>query len=123
MYFWPEKSKKIKDDIEVDSLCGAFLIFRKIFQNQFNLFDENYFLYLEDLDFCLKLRRQNQKVIFSPNSKIYHKGGVSSRNIYNITQKYWYNSRKYFFKKHLKKIEALVLNIIFSIEELIFKIL
>ncbi|HPT65984.1 MAG TPA: glycosyltransferase family 2 protein [Candidatus Woesebacteria bacterium] len=121
--FWPEKSKKIMKPINVYGVCGAYLIFKKYDKKgNINYFNEDYFLYLEDLDFCLKMRKKGYKVIFDPRSEILHLGGASSQNIYNMALNHWYKSRKIFFKKHLNKLEGIILNIIFTIEELFLKI-
>lgn len=116
--FWIEKNNKhINSASEVDSLCGAFILFRKHSNHRLNLFDENFFLYLEDLDFCLTLRNQGMKVVFDPISSVKHIGGGSSDSVYHSSLKHWYASRKYFFCKHLKNPQGIILKIIFSIEE------
>lgn len=116
--FWVESSTKIIKPTEVDALCGAFLIFRKFDkQEKINLLDERYFLYLEDLDFCLTMKNKNYKIILDPHSKIKHISGASSNSKYNIVLKHWYKSRRYFFKKYFSSIEYIILSIIFSIEE------
>ena len=40
--------------------------------------DEDYFFYGEDLDFCYKLKEKGWKVYFVPSTKILHYKGVSS---------------------------------------------
>lgn len=120
--FWPEKNQKMTKPTEVSGICGAYLIFRKYDKkNNINYFNEDYFLYLEDLDFCLKMKSKGFKVIFDPKSEIFHIGGASTNNKYNMALNYWYKSRKIFFKKHLNKVEGIILNIIFTIEEIILK--
>ena len=118
--FWIE-NKITKKTTNVFGLCGAYIIFRKHINGELNTFDENYFLYLEDLDFCIKLRKLGYKVMFDPTSKIEHIGGASSNSKYNIKLKYWYKSRKYLFIKHLGPIKGIILAIIFSIEEILLK--
>lgn len=115
--FWIEKNKIISKPIEVSSLCGAFLIFRKKIKNELNLFNEKYFLYLEDTDFGIKIRNQGYKVIFDPNSQVVHIGGVSSNNKYKTDLKSWYKSREIFFKKHLNIFASIILISIFKIEK------
>ena len=120
--FWIEKNTKIKKPIEVSSICGAYMIFRRINKNELNLFNEDYFMYMEDVDFGIKNNKNGLKVVFDPNSSITHIGGVSSPNKYRTSLNYWYKSRKIFFKKHLPTIQAIILNIFFIIEESILKI-
>ncbi len=120
--FWLEKQQKITRPIEVTSLCGAYLIIRKKIKNQLNLFDERYFLYLEDVDFGLSINKNGYKVIFDPNSHIIHIGGASTKNKYKTDLKKWYQSRKLFFKKHLPPIQSIIITLIFSIEEKILSL-
>lgn len=115
--FWIEKKQIINKPIEVSSLCGAFLILRQKLNNKFNLFNEKYFLYFEDIDFGIKINRLGYKVIFDPNSQIVHIGGHSSKNKYKTDLKHWYESREIFFKKLLKPIPSIILLLIFKIEK------
>ena len=120
--FWIEQNIKITKPIEVSSICGAYMIFRRMNKNKLNLFNEDYFMYMEDVDFGIKNNKNGFKVIFDPNSSITHIGGVSSPNKYRTSLKYWYKSRRIFFKKHLPKIQAIILNTIFIIEESILRV-
>lgn len=119
--FWVEKDRIIKKPIQVTSLCGAYMIIRKKVNNKFNLFNEKYFLYLEDTDLGININQNGYKVIFDPKSYIKHIGGASTKNKYKIDLNNWYKSRKIFFKKHLNTFEGIILNIIFYIEEKILK--
>jgi len=73
----PEKNKKVVDcdeEIrEVTFLTGcAMLIKREVFQ-RIGFFDENFFLYEEDLDFCLRARREGFSLLYVPSAKVWHK--------------------------------------------------
>jgi GT2 family glycosyltransferase len=120
--FWLEKKIKTNEPIEVSSLCGAFLIIRRKIHNHLNLLDEAYFLYLEDVDFGIKVNNEGYKVIFDPNSQIVHIGGFSSKNKYKTDLKHWYESREIFFKKHLNIFAAIILIVIFKLEKNILHI-
>lgn len=120
--FWPEKHKIISSPIETESICGAFMIFRKIIKKHKIKFDENYFLYLEDLDFGTEIKNNGLKVIFDPNSRIIHKGGASSNSRYNIELKHWYHSRNYYFTKHLNGYQAVIIKMIFKLDFILLKI-
>jgi hypothetical protein len=117
--FWIEKNKIINKPIEVSSLCGAYLIFRKKLKNKLNLFNEKYFLYLEDIDFGIKVNKLGYKVVFDPNSQVVHIGGFSSKNKYKTDLKHWYESREIFFKEHLNFFESIILISIFRLEKTI----
>jgi len=75
------------------------------FQNK-KYFDENFFMYLENDDFCKRLSQYNQNIFIIPKSKIKHLGAKAvsdeyahevelSRNWHWIWSKFYYN-KKYF---------------------------
>lgn len=119
--FWVETSI-INKPMQVESLCGAYMIIRKKINNNLNLFDERFFLYLEDIDFGNKINLLGYKVIFDPKSEITHIGGKSSKSKYNIVLPKWYISRNEYFKKHLNIVQSTILTTIFNIEEELLKI-
>jgi GT2 family glycosyltransferase len=121
-YFWIETIKNNKRPFPVESLCGAYIIFRKKLNGKLNLFDEDYFMYLEDMAFGNQINSLGYKVIFDPRSEVTHIGGASTNSKYRTVLPYWYNSRKIYFNKHLPKIQSTILICIFSIEEIILKI-
>lgn len=118
--FWIKTTQK--KPIEVESVCGAYIIFRKKINNKLNLFNEKYFMYLEDIDFGNKINSLGYKVIYDPNSEITHIGGSSNNSKYKTILKYWYKSRKIYFKDNSSPLEFFFINTLFSIEELLLKI-
>ena len=89
---------------EVDTIDGySMLINKNKFNNSF--FDENFFLYLENDDFCLRARKNNQKIYIIKNSLIDHLGASSSNikdtNEFDYLRNWhWMWSKFYFNKKH-----------------------
>jgi len=63
---------------EIDAGCGAFLMVRQEAGSQVNWFDEDYFWYGEDLDFCYRLKENGWKIMFVPTTKITHWKGAAS---------------------------------------------
>ncbi|MBC5992115.1 glycosyltransferase family 2 protein [Pontibacter cellulosilyticus] len=57
--------------IEVPFLLGCFMLFRTSAINEVGMFDERYFVYLEDLDICRRFTTK-YKVIYYGQAKIYH---------------------------------------------------
>ena len=75
------KNKKKKDNdpdfLNVDSVDGyAMLINKKKFSDNI-YFDENFFLYLENDDLCLRKKKENNKIYVAKKAKIHHLGGKS----------------------------------------------
>jgi N-acetylglucosaminyl-diphospho-decaprenol L-rhamnosyltransferase len=73
--------------------------------NDFNFFDENIFLYLENDDICKRIIENNESIYVVPTSKIHHLGGkaVDPKFDYEIElcrNWHWMWSKFYFNKKH-----------------------
>ncbi len=81
--------------------------------NNFNFFDENIFLYLENDDFCKRLKLNNENIYIVPKSKIHHFGGEAVDPKYQIEIElsrnwHWMWSKFYFNKKHYGYFKALI---------------
>lgn len=61
----------------IDALAGAFMIVRKEAGEQVSWWDEDYFFYGEDLDFCYMLKQKGWKVYYVPQAVTLHYKGVS----------------------------------------------
>jgi len=70
---------------EVDWALGAcFLVRKKCLENKI-IFDERYFLYFEDVDFCLHLWKRGWKVVYYPDAEVIHNYKRESANkIFNF---------------------------------------
>ncbi len=84
---------------EVDFPIGAFLLVRTEDARRLQGFDENFFLYFEETDFIYRLRSAG-KILYFPNTKIIHLGGVSTQSHSVITSPYFFFSWGYFLSKH-----------------------
>lgn len=63
---------------EIRACAGAFMIVRYEAGEEIGWWDEDYFFYGEDLDFCLELAKKNWKIFYVPNASILHYKGISS---------------------------------------------
>jgi GT2 family glycosyltransferase len=59
---------------DADWVCGSFLLMRREAIEQVGLLDERYFIYDEDIDWCLQARRAGWKVRFWPGASMVHLG-------------------------------------------------
>jgi GT2 family glycosyltransferase len=66
---------------EVDWAPGAFSIVRRSVLEQVGYFDERFFLYYEEVDFCRRIRAAGYTVWYWPDVVVVHLGGESSRTI------------------------------------------
>ncbi|MFO0954446.1 MAG: glycosyltransferase family 2 protein [Isosphaeraceae bacterium] len=87
----------------VDWVAGASLMVRRAVFEAVGLLDETYFMYFEEVDFCLKARRAGWKCWYAPASRVVHLVGQSSgvTDPKTLAQKrrpaYWVHARRHFF--------------------------
>ncbi len=111
------KNKNIKNinfskPFLVDSVDGYSMLLNK---NKFNneYFDENFFLYLENDDLCMRVEKNKGSIFIIPDSIINHKGGMAV-NLKHKTEIelsrnwHWMWSKFYFNKKHYGFLNALL---------------
>lgn len=110
---------------EVDAITGAFFLTRMSILKKLDFFDEDYFLYGEDLDLCYRIKQLGFKIMYIPGVKILHNKGVSSGikkhsqalSSADIATKKrsldsFYQTMKIFYKKHYEKKYPTVLNLL-----------
>lgn len=74
-----EVDKGQYDEVEeTDFATGNCMFIRSKAIKESGLFDENYFMYLEDVDFCVRMKKSGWKVIYSPKAMMWHKVAQSS---------------------------------------------
>ncbi len=90
----------------VDALMGAIFITRKNIFQEIGGFDENFFLYYEEIDFFKRLWNKGCKVVFINTCYVIHIGGVSTKKNFSNEEILLENlkSAKYYFFKHYGKI-------------------
>ena len=96
--------------ILVDSISGgAFFVQRDVFQN-LNGYHPNLF-WMEDIDFCTKVRKLENKIIYYPETKIIHYGGKSAEKDLHIAISNQLLSKIKYFKLHHSGIETIILTV------------
>ena len=65
----------------VDAVNGAFMLIRRSALDQVGLFDEGYWMYMEDLDLCYRFKQRGWVVWYEPSATVIHvKAGTSGRH-------------------------------------------
>lgn len=67
-----------KTSHEIDSVSGAFFFVRRKAAEEVSWWDEDYFWYGDELDFCYRLKEKKWKIFFLPQVKVLHYRGVAS---------------------------------------------
>jgi N-acetylglucosaminyl-diphospho-decaprenol L-rhamnosyltransferase len=91
---------------KTDWLAGASMMIRREVFEAVGLMDEEYFMYYEEVDFCLQARKAGWYCWYVPQSRVVHFVGQSSgvtntKIIPKRRPQYWFDSRRrYFLKNH-----------------------
>lgn len=77
--FYLHKQPLPAHPIEVEAISGACMLVKHEAIKEVGLWDENYFLHCEDLDWCMRFRQRGWKILFVPEARIYHVSGACSK--------------------------------------------
>lgn len=86
---------------EVDAVSGSFMMIRKEVYQKTNGFDEQFFMYGEDLDICYRVQQKGYKVFYVHSTQIIHYKGESTKRSNLDETKLFYDAMHLFVKKHL----------------------
>ncbi|MCI0476876.1 MAG: glycosyltransferase family 2 protein [Anaerolineales bacterium] len=96
---------------EVDSVVGAFMLLRTETLRQAGLLDEIYFMYGEDLDLALRIKKRGWKVYYNPAVQVVHYKREASRHSERASYEFW-RAGYVFYKKHYADKTALPLRVL-----------
>ena len=113
---------------EIDALAGAFMLVRREAGEDVKWWDEDYFFYGEDIDFCYELKQKGWKIYYVPTVFVTHYKGVSggiksvSKEITTASietkkraTKWRFNAMRIFYNKHYKEKYPWIVNMLVSI--------
>lgn len=108
----------------VDQVIGAFFFISKKNFNKAKMFDEQFFVYYEELDFCFNLfKKFKLKNFFFSEMEIIHIGEGTTKNIKEKRLFYSWSSRIKFFKKNNLRLDYIIIKIITLIIEPFIRII
>jgi hypothetical protein len=90
----------VANERDVEWVSGACLLVRRDAAIAAGLFDERYFLYEEDVDFCAALRAHGGRLLFTPHAEVTHLRGRSS-SASGAALAHYDRSHVAFYEKHL----------------------
>ncbi len=105
--------ENVKELLEVKNVKGFAMFLNMVQFKKIGFFDENFFIYFEEIDLCKRLIEVNKKIYIDTNIKISHAGGTSHDESINYEMEksrnwHWMWSSFYFHKKHYGYIFALI---------------
>ncbi len=90
---------------EIDSPSGAFYLIQKTIVDRLNGFDEDFFMYGEDIDLSFRIKKLGYKIVYYPYYQVIHKKyvsglGNSNKKLQQVIKKHFYQAMKIFYQKH-----------------------
>lgn len=89
-----------------DFATGACMLAKKEVFEKIGTFDEKYFLYLEDMDFCVRAKNAGMKITFFPEAVIWHKNAASSGGSGSKLQDYYITRNRLLFAFKFAKLKT-----------------
>lgn len=88
---------------QVDWVSGAAMLIKKECLKDIGGFDEDFFMYCEDVDICQRAKERGWKVYYYPDLKIAHSIGASTRKEQARAVIWHHQSIWFYYKKHFKR--------------------
>jgi GT2 family glycosyltransferase len=85
-------------DVDIRIGSGCFMLLRGVDFKEVGGFDDRYFMYFEDYDLCIEMKKRNKRIVYTPFSKAVHyyeRGAHKNPQLFKIFMKSMY---KYFNK-------------------------
>ena len=106
----------VKEINEVSGVSGSCMLVDQELINDIGYFDERFFAYQEDSDYCLRAINSGWKVYYNPNSMVIHKGGHGGSNSVPFRAIFeWHRSYILYYFKHFSKDYGIVFNSLYFV--------
>jgi GT2 family glycosyltransferase len=106
---YPGKERYYPRPIDVDSIVGACLIVRRQAIEEVGYLDEGYFFFMEETDWCLRMKEKGWRVSFVPDARILHLQGFSVARAKTEARIEYYRSRYRLFATWRGRTETILL--------------
>jgi hypothetical protein len=116
-FYYLDTKNRESETKEVNVVTGGYMLISSETIAKIGLLDEKYFMYLEDVDYCLRANKEGLKIVHCADSRIIHYSGGSSRNKDRIRHSSWMLSRKYYYLKHFSILGNLIIQPIFLLDD------
>jgi GT2 family glycosyltransferase len=119
---YEKDSEKYNVKKEVGAVCGAAMLVRKDVFLRIGGFDEDFFAYFEDVDFCWRAWIFGYKVLYVPTSVVYHKLGGSFGSLSRETAFLCERNRLFTILKNFERLnllKALLLSVPYNLAKII----
>ena len=84
---------------DIDFATGCCMLIPKNIVNEIGLMPEEYFLYFEDTDYCVKIKKAGYQIIYEPEAFMYHKVSATTGGEDNKNYVYYFSRNRLEFNK------------------------
>src|SRR4030042_4324193 len=88
-----------KDPLEVDCIAGTCIMVRREVPKTVGLLDENFFMFFEDVDWCLRMKKAGWRLFLVPDAEIMH---IAHQSPSDRISEIHHNSQVYYLRKHYR---------------------
>lgn len=103
---------------KVDVLKGACMLIRMEALEDVGMFDEDYFIYSEEVDLCARMQDSGWSLYWLPTAKITHIGGQSTQQVAEEMFLQLYQGKIQYFRKHNSSLVAILYKLIILLASL-----
>ncbi len=97
---YPGKEVRFEHPVEVETIIGACMVVSKKAIDQVGMLDEDFFFFFEETDWCHAMEKSGWRVMFHPESRIYHLQGQTAKKVNIAARVEYWRSRYIYFRKH-----------------------
>ncbi|MBI4568192.1 MAG: glycosyltransferase family 2 protein [Planctomycetes bacterium] len=108
---YPSKRVDYHEPIEVESLIGAAMLVRRDIWARLGGFDPAFFFFLEETDWCLRMRQAGARVVHFPAAQVLHHQGAAKSRMRARAWIEYHRSTYRFFAKHRPPAVVVVLRV------------
>jgi len=92
-------------------VTGACMLARRVALEEVGHFDQNFFMFLEDVDLCHRIRKKEWEILYTPSAEVIHLRGKSMETNRAGALKAYRKSQLYFYRKHYGRVRWAILRI------------
>ena len=100
----------VDEQVDVDSVVGAFMFMRREALQDVGLLDEAFFMYGEDLDLCYRIKEAGWRVVYYPRTVVTHIKGAASSKRSTRSIDAFYEAMRIFHRKYYRQQTFFLLN-------------
>ncbi|PYV99631.1 MAG: glycosyl transferase family 2 [Acidobacteria bacterium] len=98
--------------LEVENISAACLMLRREAVEQVGLLDESFFMYFEDMEYCIRLHQGGWKLYYLPKGEVIHLVGQSSAGRMRDYSVHSYQGLFYLYRRHYSAMSRLIVRIV-----------